>query len=184
MGRTMRAFVAIDLPDDAKDAISGLQSALLVGQPVPADNFHLTLAFLGEQSEDQIEEAHDGLQQISAPSFELKLSGLDTFGGDDPKILFVGTGRNEALGHLRSSIRGALRGAGIELGRERFRPHVTLSRFRRGMSVYDLAKLRMFLAGHADFGLPPFTVASFALYRSTLRPEGALHEKLAQYSLG
>ncbi len=180
----MRAFVAIDLPEPVKETIAALQSALPVGQAVKADNFHLTLAFLGEQPEDLIEEAHHGLQHISSPPFELKLSGLDTFGRGDPSVLFVGAAQHEPLGHLRKLVRGAMHGTGIDLDRERFRPHVTLARFRRGMTLYELEKLKLFLSGYSDFGLEPFTVTSFALYRSVLRPEGAIHEELAQYRLG
>ena len=183
MGGSMRAFVAIDLPESAVEAVARLQAALPVGQPVKAENFHLTLAFLGEQPEALIEEAHHGLQRISAPDFDLKLAGLDTFGGEGPKILFVGAAKNEPLGHLRKLVRSAMHGAGIQLNRERFRPHVTLARFRRGMTLYDVERLRRFLADYADFALEPFGVRSFTLYRSTLRPEGAVHEELARYDM-
>lgn len=183
MGGLMRAFVAIDLPEGVRDHIAALQAALPVGQPVKAENLHLTLAFLGEQQETLIEEAHHSLQRITAPEFDLKLSGLDTFGGEDPKILFVGSEKNEPLGHLRKLVRSAMHGVGIQLKRERFRPHVTLARFRRGMSLYDVERLRRFLSHYGDFDLEPFGVTSFTLYRSKLRPEGAMHEELARYDL-
>lgn len=183
MSGLMRAFVAIDLPEPVREHISVLQAALPVGQPVKAENLHLTLAFLGEQQEALIEEAHHGLQRITAPEFDLKLGGLDTFGGEEPKVLFVGTAKNEPLGHLRKQVRSAMHGVGIQLKRERFRPHVTLARFRRGMSLYDVERLRRFLSHHGDFALDPFGVTSFTLYRSTLRPEGAVHEELARYNL-
>lgn len=184
MTRTMRAFVAIDLPDYARDAITDLQAALPAGQPVPAENLHLTLAFLGEQPEEMIEEAHIGLQRIGAPDFELKLTGLDTFGGSAPRVLFVGVERNEALVRLSKMVRSAMHGAGLQIDRKRFRPHVTLARFRPGMSDYDIWKLQRFLSDRGGLSQEPFRVTSFALYRSTLRPEGAVHEKLAEYGLG
>lgn len=179
----MRAFVAIDLPDPVRERIALLQAALPVGQPVKAENLHLTLAFLGEQPEAQIEEAHHGLQHIGQPAFGLKLSGLDTFGGETPKILFVGAVKSEPLDHLRKLVRSAVHGAGMRLSRERFRPHVTLARFARGMTPYDVERLRRFLSNHGAFALEPFGVTSFALYRSTLRPEGAVHDELARYDL-
>lgn len=183
MAGLMRAFVAIDLPARVAEQIAALQPALPVGQPVRAANFHLTLAFLGEQPEELIVEAHHGLDRISAPGFEIELSGLDTFGGNDPKVLYVGVERNGPLGHLRDLVRNAMRGAGIRLNRERFRPHVTLARLRRGMTPHELERLRRFLSDHAHFRPEPFTVSSFALYRSTLRPDGAIHEELARYDL-
>ena len=150
------------------------------GTPLAAFIDNTTTA---EQQEALIEEAHHGLQRITAPEFDLKLGGLDTFGGEEPKVLFVGTAKNEPLGHLRKQVRSAMLGVGIQLKRERFRPHVTLARFRRGMSLYDVERLRRFLSHHGDFALDPFGVTSFTLYRSTLRPEGAVHEELARYNL-
>jgi 2'-5' RNA ligase len=45
----MRVFVAIDLPDEVRRELETLQNALPVGRPVPAENLHLTLSFLGDQ---------------------------------------------------------------------------------------------------------------------------------------
>lgn len=179
----MRAFVAIDLPPAVKDALEALQGALTVGRPVLPENLHLTLAFLGEQPDDLLEEAHFGFEALQAPAFELQLVGLDTFGNREPSALVVGTAENEALARLHKKVRGTLRSAGMVLERQRFRPHVTLTRFRRGLSPMNLERLRAFLAANAHFRLGPFPVDGFSLFKSTLRPEGPVYDELARYRL-
>ncbi|AXI53875.1 hypothetical protein C1J05_04605 [Sulfitobacter sp. JL08] len=54
----MRVFVAIDLPDEIRGELERLQEYLPVGRAVPSDNLHLTLSFLGDQSEVACEDAH------------------------------------------------------------------------------------------------------------------------------
>lgn len=179
----MRAFIAIDIPEFSKDAFTELQSILRIGKLVSPEQFHLTLVFMGEQPNELIEEAHHALQQLEMPKFKVKLQGLDTIGSKAPSILYVGIEKNEALDRLQEKIIGVLRSAGVHLDRKRFRPHVTIARFRRRLSKADLDRLRDFMAGYADFGPVLFTIESFSLFRSTLSHKGAVHDELAEYML-
>jgi 2'-5' RNA ligase len=79
---------------------------------------------------------------------------------------------------LHDRIRSRLHGAGVAAERRRFRPHVTLARIagRR-----DAAPI---LTHIASVRLGPFTCSQFALVRSQLHPEGAIHDPLAVYPLG
>ena len=179
----MRVFIAINVPEFVDDALAELQSVLRVGKPVRTERFHLTLVFLDEQPDELIEEAHHSLQHFHLPKFEVRLTGLDTFGGRELKILFAVIEKNEALDFLQEKIIGALRNAGVHLDRKRFRPHVTIARFVRRLSRADRDRLRDFMSGYADFGPVTFMVDSFSLYRSTLSHKGAIHDELAQYKL-
>ena len=179
----MRVFLAIDLPEQVVETLSTIQSFLPVGRPIDIDNFHLTLAFLGEQQEELIEEIHQTLQRLSAHQFKLELTGLDTFGGNEPKILYAGVTKNETLSGLHKKIRGALHSSGLQLSRERFHPHVTLARFKRGLPYNEVERLRNFLLQHVNLKLDAFTVDHFSLYRSTLHKDGAIHEELSRYPL-
>jgi len=180
----MRAFIALDLPDPVKDVLSDLQDDLPVGKPSPPENLHVTLAFLGEQPTEVIEDIHAALCDLSAPGFEMNLAGTDTFGGNDPKVVFASVKSNPGLDHLHRKIRAVLHGAGLMLDRQRFRPHVTLARFRRRPTAPEMERLRGWLLAHSDFRTEPFPVADITLYQSTLSRSGAIHDELARYPLG
>lgn len=179
----MRAFVAISFPDEVVDALLDIQMALPVGRLVPAENLHLTLAFLGEEPVSVIETVHETLNKLSAPGFALELAGLGTFGNRHPANVHIAARKCEGLAGLHGKIRSLLHGAGLMLPRERFVPHVTLARFSRNMSPADVHRLGMFLASHADSNLGPFKVTQFSLIRSTLGAGAPSYDALAHYAL-
>lgn len=179
----MRAFLAIPIPDVVADRLEDIQSDLPFGRLVPVENLHLTLAFLGEQSTAALEELHWMLDGLSSPCFLVDFGPLDTFGGGPPHSLHAGIKPSAGLQTLHAKLRGTLHAAGIETERRRLRPHVTLARFRPGMDGADQARLARFLAAHAAAPVPSFEARALTLFRSTLRPDGAVHEALAEYPL-
>jgi len=180
----MRAFLAIPVPEAAVPALAAVQGALEVGRPVPPENWHLTLAFLGDQPTEALKRLDATLGELAAPAFAMRVRGIDILKPRAPRLLFAGVERTEALTHLRKRVRAAVRAAGIELPRERFRPHVTLARFPRHMTVLETQRIAGVLQawGNLDAGTLPVT--QFALYRSHLRPDGPVYEVLAAYPLG
>lgn len=179
----MRLFLALEVPAQTRDALVKLQTALPMGRPVPADDLHLTLAFVGEIDGVSAAALHEEMERLRAPGFDLQAKGIDTFGGASPRALWAGVAPEPLLSRLRDKILSALRGAGIELPRERFRPHFTLARFRRRLPGNDIERLRLFVEERSGFVAMPFAVTEFALFRSTLRPSGPIYERLAAYPL-
>lgn len=179
----MRAFVAITLPPALRSALVTVQSGLNVGRPVPEDNLHLTLAFLDDVADEALDALHQDLSAWRPPAPDVAVSGLDLFGTRHPRLLFANVTPTPDLKHLHDKVLTAARNAGISLKRERFRPHITLARFRHGMGPADQARLGQFLQTHGAVTLPPVRPLAFALYASTLRPDGAVHELLAEYPL-
>jgi RNA 2',3'-cyclic 3'-phosphodiesterase len=179
----IRAFVAIRLPEAAQARLIAAQAGLPAGRALPAENLHLTLAFLGEQPEPVVEDVHYALAAIRAPSFELTLAGMALLGGPRPRVLAAEAAPAPALVGLQRSVTQAARSAGLTLGREAFRPHVTLARFNSGLDVEDALRVRDFAARGAGFRAGPFPVASFVLIRSWLGRSGSIYEDLAEYPL-
>ena len=178
----MRAFVALDLPEEAVQPLTRLQAGLSVGRIVPEENLHLTLAFLGDVPEPQVAELAEALGGLDLPPVTLTLQGLDMFGGRHPSVL-IARAAGEGLERLHDKVMRAAREAGMTLPRERFRPHVTLARFPREMTRRDQDRLGEFLMLNGRFLLPPFAAPAITLYRSHLRHDGAIHEPLAQFLL-
>ncbi len=181
----MRTFLAIELPDEVRDALVRLGRQIRVGRMVAPENLHLTLAFLGEQDEETLAALHECLEAGPPfPGFDLRLAGLGVFGGRSPRALYVAADPSPGLMGLHRAILAGLRQVGIEPERRRYRPHVTLARFGKGLDRTGSRQIAGFLESRAGFALPPFRVGGYALLRSILHPAGARYEVLADYPLG
>lgn len=179
----IRAFVGLPLPEHAADAMILGQAGLDVGRLVPRENFHLTLAFLGERPKPVLEDLHGLLDGISMPSITIHARGLDMFGGDRPRALFADVVPNDDLTRLRKRVRQAARHASIELDHERFRPHITLARFSPGMGPEERAALDGHISRRMHRVDATFTVDHFALFQSHLGRKGPHYDVLAEYPL-
>ena len=181
----MRVFVALMLPEALWEAVGALQGALGCGRPVAEENLHLTLVFLGQQERPALEAVHEALAEVSFAPFTLELAGLETWGpAERPAALVLGVRPSPALAALRAKVAAAVRHAGIELDRSRFRPHVTIARFGRGAGEAQAVRLGHLLESRGDVVLPPWRVGGFAMLRSHLTREGADYEVLAEYPEG
>lgn len=173
----MRLFIALDLPSSAIPDIQTIQSRLPAGRAVPAENLHLTLAFLGDQDPSILEPLHDALVSVRSAPITLTLSGVADFGGRFGQAIGLAAEGGATLNDLQSRIRSRLHGAGLALERRRFRPHVTLSRLS---GKADPAPVLSALIG-AKAG--PMICTSFGLYQSNLHERGADYEPLSLYPL-
>lgn len=173
----MRLFIALSLPPEARGPLTALQERLPVGRPVPEENLHLTLAFLGDQPDEAVEALHDALSTLRAPAVPLTLSGAALFGGKSGQAVGLEADGGKALTEMFDRVRSRLRSAGVTVERRRFRPHVTLARLKGGA---DASGALSVLAG-ASVG--PVVATSFGLFRSHLHRDGAIHEAMAVYPL-
>lgn len=176
----IRAFVALPLPDPLTDRLVPVQAALRLARPVPAQDFHVTLAFLGDTREDLLAEVHDALTALRLPAPPLAIDGLGSFGGDRAEGVHAVVRPDPVLERVQAKVAQAVRGAGVVLEKRRFVPHVTLGRGR----VDDPAALARTLSALGSVALGPLPARVLTLYRSRLRPEGPLYDSLADYPLG
>lgn len=178
-----RLFVALPLPEDIADDLAAMQEGIPDATWVPADNMHLTLAFIGEVNGGMQHDIADALATVDGPVLDLEIAGVDHFvDGRTPKVLYAAVVATQALVRLRDKVSTVLRSEGVKLDRRKFRPHVTLARFsRRADMGHHIAQ---FVACNNLRRLGPFEVDCFRLYSSLTRPDGAVYTVEAEYPLG
>jgi RNA 2',3'-cyclic 3'-phosphodiesterase len=175
----LRLFVGIAFPPELKLRLSLLCTGVLGARWIDPGNFHLTLRFIGEITEDVAADVDEALVQLEARPFSLQLAGTGVFGGNRPHTLWVGVERDPDLARLRDRIEQALIRAGLAPEPRKFAPHVTLARLRDPA----LDQLGQFLAAHARFRAEPLRVEHFSLIASFPTKAGSVYEDQADYRL-
>ena len=175
----IRAFLALEVPQHIRSQLVLQQYLLPVDRRVPPENFHITLVFLGDSPLDRLEELHLALDRVRVPALRLRIKGLGLFGKDRPHNLHAVVAADEGLSRFQAKLTTLARNCGFQLTPRRFSPHVTLSYLRDGS--FDRAALESAVVRDAQFATDPFEVDTVALFRSVLRPEGAVHDVLQRY---
>lgn len=126
----MRLFAAV-LPDEAAVgalacAARELRADSVRGNFVVPDNYHVTLAFIGET--ERATEAIEALRAVEADAFALTLAGVGKFSRTRGDTYWYGVRMSAALEALYARTQAELTARGFELEARGFRPHVTLAR--------------------------------------------------------
>ncbi|PZQ96798.1 MAG: RNA 2',3'-cyclic phosphodiesterase [Cereibacter sphaeroides] len=178
----IRAFLALELDEATRSALVVQQFLLPLPRKEPPENFHITLAFLGEQPERSLEDAHEALMELRQPAFAVRLEGLGLFGGDRPRVAYAAVTQDEPLMRLQRKVETIARRAGIEVEARRFIPHVTLGRFRPP-GIEETMRLERAISSSGDFRAGPMSVPEFVMFESIRHAGGSRYEPLARYPL-
>ena len=197
---SMRVFIAVDINQQIKEAISRLQgqlqrkSGIGKGQAtwVKPDAMHLTLKFLGEIDDKQLDSVRKTVEEIvkKHKSFELSVESVGFFGGKATsdersriaKVLWVGSAKgSDNLSALAKDIEESLSQAGFEKEQREFAAHLTICRIKDFAAGKRLAELADDLT---DFKAGIVFIDAVKIYQSQLTPAGPIYTELANYKLG
>ena len=192
MSESVRAFVAVEMPPEVKQALAAVVRSLdghgTAGlRTVDPASAHLTLKFLGNVPAARVAAIEDVLVDAASRSapFRLRLAETGTFPERGaPRVLWVGLdGDTDALAALQGRIEQALESLGFAPESRPFRPHLTLARMADRSTRSERNRARKALSS-APFepGLA-FAVEGVSLMRSILRPEGARYVRLTSVPL-
>ena len=126
----MFLFIAVNFDDATKNKLGGITRLLAAGATsgnfTATDNFHLTLVFIGETSEDKLPLITRVLDSVTQSPFAVAWGPwqIRTVGRGH---LVVRVKQNPALSGLNCLSRG-LRERGFDIERRAYRPHITLGR--------------------------------------------------------
>lgn len=169
-GRAVQQILS-ELRARAQDPASGLR-------PVPAENLHITLKFLGMVPAPDIAMIPQIMQQIVSRqrSLTLQLHGFGCF----KQALWLGVKDSDELQHLAAALDQALGIIGVSREQKAFVPHLTVARLRPGAQL----KLSELQAAYSDRSWGEFRVETVTLFESETLPEGARYSRLFSASLG
>lgn len=187
----MRCFIAIDIDEEIRSALGGLQRKLQDGIDVKrgdinwvnTDNIHLTLKFLGEIKDEKVADICNIVKDAAGrhKSFELDIESVGHFGGRSPKVLWVGTGKGgENLLELQKDIEESLALDGWPEETREFAGHLTLCRIRHPIAGMKLAQAS---ENYKDFKVGTLSADSVCVYQSELKPAGPVYTVLGNYKL-
>lgn len=172
----MRAFVAVDV---TSSAIGELQKEMMGAwnprevKPVEPDNFHFTLIFLGEISEQQANQVKEALSGISFEPFSLTYSGVGAFPKTtNARVVWVGVDDEggKKLQALAQQVVASLEKIGFRPDKP-FSPHLTIFRAKNRHVQVDVEKY----AGKT-FGIE--IIDRVHLKKSDLAPSGPTYSNV------
>ncbi len=177
----LRLFVGLDLPDNLRAHLSLLAAGLPGARWLEPETYHVTLAFIGEMDEAQAELLDQELSRVAARPLMLEIASVGCFGSRGKlRALWAGVVPSENLLLLQGRVAGACARAGLDIDGRKFKPHISLARFREQPSK---SKLGDWLSANGLLRLEPIKVDSFSLFQSHLGHEGAHYEILRRYSI-
>jgi 2'-5' RNA ligase len=191
----LRAFIAIKLSDELRGHIGEVQAELkrrafgLDGLGwVRPEGIHLTLRFLGDIAEEQVETLGAMLRDVAVAMkpFTLEARGVGAFPNPRmPRVIWLGLhGKPESMASLRqmqARIEDGVAGLGFPRESREFTAHLTLARVRDRKSGAALAKV---LEANHDRVVGDFTATSVGLIKSELCPSGAIYTTLVEVPFG
>jgi len=184
----IRAFIAVELPESVRREVSQLQARFKAtgadAKWVEADNLHLTLKFLGNIEESQVEPLKAALasaaQRVSP--FTIQVEGIGAFPKTtSPRVVWVGISQGEeALIQLAQAVEEACVGLSFPKEERPFRGHLTIGRVR---SRERLAGLIRELQVEEFKASTTASTTQVVLFQSVLSPKGPIYTPLAEIPL-
>jgi len=184
----IRAFIAAEISDQVRSGLGDLLTRLKrtdsgVRWVRPAA-IHLTLRFLGNVGEDQVDRIAEAMALAVSRSspIEVEVGGWGTFPeGRRPRVIWVGLKKGgPELGEVFDRLEEELVSAGLGPADKRFSPHLTLGRVKSGKGM---GRTRRIMENNGDGPFGAYRVDRLVLFQSQLNPSGAVYTRLAERTM-
>lgn len=170
-----RTFIALELDTSQQQFLGNIirQGKQLLPDLrwVDPGGIHLTLAFLGELDEAQLEKAKIAARSAAqrSLSFVYRLSGLGTFGPvRQPRVLWMGVSEPSGkLTQIHQALAQALEQQGFITEKRPFSPHLTLARIKSPLSSEQVQLLQQLLSRY-QVASPAYAVMHLYVMKSEL----------------
>lgn len=169
-----RLFFALDISQQDKEIIEKWRRSLSISaRPVPIDNFHITLVFLGNTTqkieETLLENTTVSANFCSPQGFQITLESLGLF--RKPQVLYLTCSHfPDKLKDLAAQLKCSASQLNIPQEKRPFLPHLTL--YRKAKSLPDQQTI-----------CHQVTIKTFSLYHSISTPQGVMYRPIKSWPL-
>lgn len=183
----IRAFIALDITPAIQNRLKEVsnkfkeQLADISIRWVPSENIHLTLKFLGDVSETNLHMLTDILKVEAShhPPFEISVGDSGAYPNNNrPRVLWVGVQAPPELDLLQSGVASEMEKLGYARERRSYSPHLTIGRVGRNVPRKDTLKISEVIESNKIGFLGATRIHEVCLYKSDLKPSGAVYTRL------
>ncbi len=194
----MRLFIALDIDDNIRGRIARFLDGVCGFAPdarwARPESLHVTLKFIGERPEQDVDKIKHAMETIAADAFEMNFHGYGFFpSARAPRVFWAGIEAGPKLAFLAAIVDEKLASLDIPKEEHAFNPHLTLARGGGGSGSprkqkgdrpnrnFHRLQEKLTALPAPEFGT--MTAREFFLYQSRLSPSGSKYTKLAGFAL-
>jgi 2'-5' RNA ligase len=174
-----RLFAGLEIPAEIGQSLSNLRGGLPVARWIDPENYHVTLRFIGDIDGLSANEIASMLFRINRKPFEVKVQGLQSFGGKKPRAVVASVEPSRPLIELQAELERLMQRLGLDPEGRKFTPHVTLARLHDASSQ-DVAD---YLSVRGYFPSRSFMASRFVLFSSRASTGGGPYVVEDSYAL-
>jgi 2'-5' RNA ligase len=174
-----RLFTALEIPKTVAQILALLRGGLPGARWIDAENYHITLRFIGDVDERFACDVTHELAAIRRRYVTVTLDEIGSFGGDKPRAVVVKARLEAALMELQAEQERLLRRLGAAPEPRKFLPHVTLARLRGAPS----SAVASYLGVRGYFPPLRFEASRFVLFSARDSVGGGPYIVEAEYPL-
>ena len=172
-----RLFFGLEIPAPIKARLLKARAEVSSAKWQSVEQMHVTLLFLGDVEEERLSAVCEAVRNIPQAPFELSVAGIGCFGQPRaPQNLWAGVQPAAPVASLHSAIKGQMESLGLKTECRVFRPHITLSRFRR-----QSGSVQSLLAEYGETTFGSFQVDQFVLFESEQSADGSVYTVIERF---
>ncbi|MGA1862484.1 RNA 2',3'-cyclic phosphodiesterase [Deferribacter thermophilus] len=179
MKDSLRLFIAVKFSNHINNIVEkatlGLANYATL-KPVKKENMHVTLAFLGEQKNNKIDQIISSIENIDFGPTKVEFNNFAFFERNGIPAVFYLKGESDTLCRLAEALRNNLKNNKIYYDKKKFIIHLTGARIKKILDkkgLYDFClKINDQMKSICD------EIREIILYKSTLTKEGPIYSPI------
>jgi len=178
----VKLFIGIEVPPDIKKQVLAIQGEEQQGVNwYVSEKLHITLVYIGDVAEKNINKIKDTLEDIEFHDFDLKLEGSGgIFYAGNRNYVWLNVNHSDGFENLREAVLEGLNNSGIQLMDYKNAPHLTIAKFKD----FDQDKVEAFKYDCSSFCSKAFNISSFVLYQTVSDKKDVSYKALKSFPCG